>query len=74
MLRKEITTVLKNYTSTSSDSRVKWEFLKYRIRLTTKEYASKRSKQREKMRKDLASKVNELENKMTADGDGQMIL
>ena len=32
-------------------------------------------KQREeKMREDLESKVNELENKMTADGDEQMIL
>ena len=74
MLRKEITTVLKNYSSTSSDTGVKWEFLKYRIRLTTKEYASKRSKEREKMRENLESKVNQHENKMTADGDEQMIL
>ena len=74
MLRKEITTVLKNYSSTFSDPRVKWEFLKYRIRLTTKEYASKRSKERKKMREDLESKVNELENKITADSDEQTIL
>ena len=48
LLRKEITTVLKNYLSTSSDPRVKWEFLIYRVRMTTKEYASKRSKERKK--------------------------
>ena len=48
MLRKEITTVLKNYSSISSDPRVKWEFLKYRIRLTTNEYARKGSKERKK--------------------------
>ena len=67
MLRKEITAVLKNYW-------VKWEFLEYRIRLTTKEYASKRSIERRKMRQDLENKVKELENLMTTDGDEQMVI